>query len=323
LGWREKGTSIVEYGLMGLLCTFCGVGLFTLGIHIQHLLEGSSRQAASANNTFVSQILGSPVSAATMKNPNASTANGNNAALPLSTLISLPSYNNAQTAPQTPLQLSGANGMTEQLASTLTANASNMLAAGEITQAQANLLIALADQGHILAQNQSLFENALKSGQKSIAYKGKTYSLADFANQLAFNANTSSTQNWQLNPTQTSPLLQPFAQIYQEVQQSGMLNNPQVQQQVSSVAIQIGALSDALGWSADDVLGKNSTVSPADAYTIYQSALATHFQTDMEGAPINGNQDSNVQSASVATTTHSITICNAGSGQDNGSTCTP
>ena len=320
---HKQGTSMVEYGLIGLLFTFCGVGLYALGINLQHLLEDSSQQTMSGNNTFMSQILGPPVVATTMQNPSSAAVTGNSSsslspAMPITPLT----YSNNQSTSQSPLQLSGANGMTEQLASTLTTNANNLLATGEITQAQANLLIALSDQGHILAENQALFENALKNGQSSIVYHGKSYSLADFSDLLAFNTKTSSKQNWKVNPSLASPLLQPFAKLYQQVQQSGMLDNPKVQQQVGGIVTQIGAMADALGWSADDILGKKSTISLANAYATYQSNLIVHFQTNMEDAPVTVTA-SNVQSASGATNGHSITICNAGSGQDTGSTCKP
>lgn len=180
------------------------------------------------------------------------------------------------------------------------------------------MLYKLANNGHSLANGQALFENALKAGEKSVAFEGQNYNLLNFANMLGYTKDTTQQENWSLNPDIAGPVVRPFSETYQEVLQSGMLTDPNVKNQVNDIALQIGSLVDAFTWSANGAFGMNyaSNQSLVDDFS---ASLVEHFKTNLSGAPI--AQWSPSANASDFTHQGSASICTAGSGKDDGKAC--
>jgi len=217
------------------------------------------------------------------------------------------------------IMVSGANGATDYLASTLTQRTEALLASGAITQEQANELYKLANAGHNLASAQTVLENALATGQTSITVNNQSYSLQEYAYQLGYKVSTSAVQNWQVNPGDANTFLEPFAQQYALVKQSPAMQDPQVGQQVSSLVMQIGALSDAINWSFCETCGTKPPTNLSD----FSKLTATHFESNMQNAPISSVTQVASNGATSLTNTNSAGICKAGSGKDAGSSCTP
>lgn len=309
------GNAIAEYGLIGMsVAVVCLGGLMSIGNGLNANLDGFQKSLAFTPTKVTPAVAAAPAIAASV---------------PLATktpVLALKPQANLATTGTTKqtleaLQVSGANGATELLANTLTLRADTLLASGEITQEQANLLYDLANEGHTLAESQALFENAIQTGQSTVVFGNKKYKLMDYGFLLGFKKKTTSEENWELNPAIASPLLQPFAAQYQIVTQSDMFQNPTVKEQVGSLVIQIGALSDSIGWSVQDVFQRET--SPVSDFN---SVVITHFLENMEGAPfgmaLNTSGKKAIKSASSLTNNNAVGICQAGSGKDSGTVCT-
>jgi hypothetical protein len=321
---RFDGVSMTEYGLIGATVVVVGLsGLLSLGSNLSLTVTNFQKSLVSSkpgNKPAVQAALTKDLSTAT-----------NQLTLPPQSSALLAIQNEANSTTSTPitmnqtletLQVSGANGATTQLASTLQTDARNMLAAGEITEAQANLLLNMANQGHELAQAQALFENAVQTGQKTVAFEGKTYGLAEFAKMISFNKSTSSAENWAIDPADASVLLKPFAEAYEDVKNSSLFSNSDTKQEVQDIALQIGALTDAFAWSADDLFGKKATVS-GNLSTAFAQAITEHFEDNMEGAPLSDNASVSKKPKKVSDVVNqnSAEICEVGNGKDNGKKC--
>lgn len=318
------GNAIAEYGLIGMsVAVVCLGGLMSIGNGLNTNLDQFQKSLAFTP-TKVTPTSKAPLAADTTMVAAAPLA-AKSLPIPLKpkNTITLTSTPTSGTTKQTleALQVSGANGATELLSNTLTLRADTLLASGEITQEQANLLYDLANEGHTLAESQAVFENALQTGQSTVLFGNKKYKLTEYGFLLGFKKRTTPEENWELNPTIASPLLQPFAAQYQAVTQSDMFQNPTVKEQVGSLVIQIGALSDSIGWSIDDIFQKET-----NPISDYNSVVVTHFLENMQGAPfgmaLNTSGKGSIKSASSLTNNNAVSICQAGSGKDSGTLCT-
>ncbi len=307
---RNSGNAMTEYSLIGLLVlTVCIGGLMNLGNGLQDNLGGFGKSLAYSQKA-------APSALPTVNVVSPAAAVPSSSSLQAKPAQKVDLGTPAQTSET--LQVSGANGATNELADALASRTDKLLATGEITQAQANLLYKLSNNGHSLANGQALFENALKAGQKSVAFEGKTYKLRDFANMLGYTKDTTQQENWSLNPDIAGPVMKPFSETYQEILQSGMLTDPNVKQQVNDITLQIGSLVDAFTWSANGAFDMNyaSNQSLVDDFS---ASLVEHFKTNLNGAPI--AQWSLPANASDFTHQGSASICGAGSGKDSGKAC--
>ena len=304
----HKGQSLTEYSLT--LCSIvmvCIVALMSLASNINTILFGMVPTASSSQVAYALPIPNLPGSMSV--NQNVSLQNG----IPtMGQSIAQPLTESTALLPQktkSTIQVSGANGTTRQLADLLMVKAQQLLDTGTAPPAQVQTLIALANQGFVLADAQKLLEDAISNNQKEVIYNGKAYSLTQFA--AMFGINPPSGTQWDLSPQYGAQLMKPFMEQYQAVLESGLLNTPDIEKTVSSLSYQIVSIGDALTWSLNELTSGGQGTPSLEALN---SKLAETFQADMEGAVIG-------YSASSATQKNSTGICNAGSGSSNGVTC--
>src|SRR5690349_5996735 len=102
----------------------------------------------------------------------------------------------------------------------------------------------LANKGHGMAEGEKLMENNVKSGGDpeggAIAYQGKTYTAQDLRRLVGYetlgpgNIKNPFTPNSDGGTTLTQ-----FQNLYQQVQASGLLSNPEVKAAVDNASSQI------------------------------------------------------------------------------------
>jgi hypothetical protein len=257
------------------------------------MLPAANKQVAeAAPSTATSGSPLSPTSGALDQGVTLTTTNG--------TVISLPNY---------PAQISknvattGANGTTALLANQLESIGQQLLASGELTQDQYNALVALANQGHYIGQMERTLEQIAANSTDAAAFKATLMQYPELAGiasgdyYLVFGYGTGSS-----DPTLvTDPLgsvdiahgaTKDFLLLYQEVLNSGALNDPAVKQLVDTLTADIGYLSEVALDSAIDIT--------------YGAIPPSQMQEQM-----------------VSDTTHldSQQICTTGSGTDTGTQC--
>jgi polyhydroxyalkanoate synthesis regulator phasin len=216
------------------------------------------------------------------------------------TVISLP---NNPTGISKTVATSGANGTTALLANQIESVAQQLLATGELTEAQYNSLMALANQGHQIGELERTIEQTAANSTDAASFMANLAQYPEFAglatgdHSTLFGYATGST-----DPTLvTDPLgsidiahgsTKVFLQLYQDVLNSGALNDPAVKQQVESLATNIAYLSEVALDNAIDV--KWGTIPP-----------------------------SQLQDKLVSETTQidSLQICTTGNGTDSGTQC--
>jgi len=203
------------------------------------------------------------------------------------------------------VQTSGANGATELLANQLSAAAELLLAEGKIDASQYDILMQLANQGHEIAQIESLIANAISSANgdttllqnMTLVYNGSTYTVTELSQMIgtgATPADLATSNVLALDPAQYDSQIASFASLYTEALNSGALSDPTALSTVTSAAQQIGNLAESV---EDTVYQVNNTGLAATTAAV---------QT---------------QVASVASQMDSSNICTAGSFQDNGVLC--
>jgi hypothetical protein len=205
------------------------------------------------------------------------------------------------------IQTTGANGATELLANQLAAAAQLLLQQGKIDQAQYNILMELANQGHRMAQIQSLLDSGLKAANGDVAafasttyvLDGKTYTSGDLASLIGFTTYIPDSfyTGSPLDIAPTDPNVQ---------QESGKLLS------LYNQALTSGALSDPAALAT-----VNSAVAQiADLGELTENTVQTGIHTT--GAVLTANTLSNLDQSTHMT---SAEICVAGDFQDNGVLC--
>jgi Flp pilus assembly pilin Flp len=211
------------------------------------------------------------------------------------------------------VQTIGANGVTDELATMLTAQVAQLKESGTLTEAEANALLLLADRGHQLAAAQKMVEDSIMQGKSSVTFEGRTYSIKDFADSVGFSSHGGVEMLTNLPPDQANSNFKPFAEQYQVVKQSGMLEKPEVQAEISALVYQIAFVTDTLRWTALDIVDAGTVSSQTEES--FKTELASHYLENL-GEPSLTLEAIN---ASVITNQNSGKICKAGSG----SSCIP
>lgn len=293
-----QGNVVVEYLLPGtLVLTVCILGLQTFGLRLNTVFQGLKKDMSQS------------VHAAQQQEKVALAAR--QAAL-VAREGSLPF--DAEPASKS-IATIGANGITDLLASRLEQLIEQWKRAGKITEADANLLIQLANAGHQLADAQKLLEQAIAQKQTQVVYNGKTYQVDAFAEQFMYRSSTEK-DVWSLNSSNAGDILKSFNVVYQQVAQSKIFQDPAMKQEVMNLSVQISAISESLGSSGSGLLD-NSSLS-TQLTSLYRD-LTTLFQTSVAGAPIKAPKKS--KDASELTHQDSGQICVIGLGKNKGTTC--
>lgn len=203
------------------------------------------------------------------------------------------------------IQTAGANGTTEIMADRIEVLAHEKLAQGEITQAQYNQLVALANQGHRLGALNKLAEEFVANASpgtnfkdQTVIFDGKRYTLSEFTSLFGFH------QPYEEGML-TSPLdagkfanteMSTFIRFYDQAVANGALADPATQVEVKKLSADIASINDSVLFALDD-LAFEAKIQPQEFTTSIVSRIA-----GMD-APQSTNQKSAV-------------ICNFGHGQD-------
>ncbi|MBX2860707.1 MAG: hypothetical protein KTR14_05705 [Vampirovibrio sp.] len=201
---------------------------------------------------------------------------------------------------------SGANGATSLINSQLVLMANELAQAGDITQQQQNTLVALANQGHDMANVQSQLEAAIAGftstddfQQQTVTYQGKDYPLITATWMIGVGPDGPQPDTWPTNVmdiTHAGPAMATYQQLYQEAVSSGALNNPAVNAIVSELALQTTFLTE-----------------------VSEHQIMTNFETDTDGSAM---ADS-AQQLSLLNHYNSSGICSTGGHQTTGVQCQP
>jgi Flp pilus assembly pilin Flp len=300
----HKGTTITEYTIIAVVVLLVTVGAWT------QIANGFTDKMGKTRDDFKSRIASAQKQAAADA---AAAAAAAAAAKASAALPPAPGGSGGSSAAVGPvsvtgvssiIQTAGANGATDSLASSMEALATQLLAAGKITQAQANLIEQLAQAGHTMASGEAALQNAVSSGASTVTFNGQTYSVADFQAQFGFDNSVGNVAGASaMNSSAAMAQLQPFMSLYDQVQASGALSDPTTAAVVTGISQQIASLSDLAKW--------NTTTSDLDlsyAYVTQMTSIgATNVPTTISGATNSG----------------STVICGAGGGADSGTSCSP
>ena len=204
------------------------------------------------------------------------------------------------------LQTTGANGSTEILANQLAAAAAALLAQGKIDQSQYDILMQLSNQGHKIAQIESLIGQAEKMANGNYAafanmkftLDGQTYTAEQLQKMVGFEGPQPSSfaaSNILTASDTAEPAMAQFLSLYQQAQASGALSDPLAQSTVNSASTQIASIGEVT----------------EDTVWNFQQGAAT------DAASIQAFE------ASSATQMNSSSICTAGKFTDSGALCSP
>lgn len=209
----------------------------------------------------------------------------------------------------------GANGATDLLADKIGTLSAQWLADGKITETQANLLAKLSNQGHQLATYEKLLSDALMEGSTHMIVDGKTYSTTG---GLGF-FTTSGSDVLELNPDAANPLLRPFAETYQKFLATKNSLDPAVSKEITTLAMQISAVDDALKWSAEDIADGRIN-QPATSDTSLWSAVSDRYERTLNESPTPIQASTDTRNI---TSYNSKQVCTRGGGNYNGNSCAP
>lgn len=305
---RLPGNTMAEYALIGtLLAGVCIAALMQLGGNLNTNIDGF--QSSLAYKPYG----GTPV-------PGGAPAPGSNPAggpssptsgVPgnLGDLLNKSTFQGVQEA----IMVSGANGATDQLASTMKAYVEQLLAEGKLTDDQASILTRLANEGHALAGAEKLLEDATLNGSSTVNYNGQTYSVTDFTEMFGVDPGkgiAATAKN--MSAADAKALSAPFVDLYTQAKASGALSDPAVASVIDSLSGQIYVMSDQAKWNAKGVA--NGSIPKEN----YFQDMSYGYVTAMEQTGV-----SNLPPGAISSATHgnSSQICSTGAGSDSGTNC--
>jgi hypothetical protein len=302
-----KGNALTEYGFIGLLVLgVCVVALSGLGDSLLKNLDGFQKSLVKKPNTQASLVAGSVPG--TPGKPGSITDGGSS----LGELVKGLSVKEMEAT----IQVSGANGATKELASKMTAYASQLLAEGKLSEEQADMISRLANEGHKLAIAEKLLEDAYARKSDSIVYGGQTYTRAAFGELFGFNrlhGIVGSATSMESQMTNAKPMTASFLTMYNQAKDAGALSDPAIARTIENLSTQITVTSDLLKWNLEEA--DKSGRSMQD----YQSRLGMGYVTALYQINL---PDLAAEAASDLTHEDSRDICRTGGGQDQGRQCT-
>lgn len=319
------GNTLIEYVMIGGICTLAIAGLCIAGTDLQSMLRGlrlEMRQSIAAARVDrspkpvvpVQQILpqGEPGPP-----PPPPTSN------PYLTPELMPAYQNYKQSGNMKgmVETAGANGATRALAGDIEMMAYGMLAAGTITQEEANALFELANRGHRIAEVEQLAEDAFASCNGDVAcfnntkvmFDGEEQEIKYLIDNIANTHSYSSTADALMSPVPNSTmtgrevllndptthgfgLLNDFLAQYQALKDSSLLNNPETRKMIDDMTVEIELLaSETAQFVSDFSGGRLGPTATSDAMTNNIASDVTHY--------------------------NSKEFCVAGSGTDTGTLC--
>lgn len=302
----SAGNTLAEYVLIGgAVVVFSIAAIMVLGRNLDYALAGLQQDmsgnmqaaAASSATSKAGALSGSSgfVFGRTSTGPAIMTPNGS--------LIQLSSYpanfvNSVETA--------GSNGTTELLAQTLKELGEQLLVDGSISQEQANIIYALANQGHRIASMEALIEDAVQNGniQDTVTFEGKRYTVEDLSDVLG-----------SLNDKMGGEVSKLY-ELRQQAVSSGL--DPKLGEVVDILVSQIADMGYGVERALDDITIRNASVEQFSTYVSqYTTGGHPNWPVDTAAATL-----TELASASETTNLNSVEICGTGGGADSGTKCT-
>lgn len=268
------GNTIMEYTLIGSLIVLVCIGGFQIiGSNFNGYMLGLKDDMASHNKATANAQAAQQqqvANAQAQMQAHAQEMSNNSAA------------NNTSAANGT-IETLGANGNTNAYANDILTNANQALASGNLTQAEYDVVVKLANKGHDIAMIQGLLEGAYKQSQgNSSAYANSN---------LTFNGQTYTPA--QLNAVLESNISDFGALRSQASVQNGVLYNQAL----------LSSINDSGGKIINNGYASQQQNQTADSFIQYQS----------EG----------VGGGSTETHQESAVICTNGQHLDSGNHCVP
>lgn len=306
---RQYGQTISEYSLIAILIGIVAVGgLAFLGGSLENLFGDLLGKPPQAEKTHPSGL------AVSMPPTIAASPQGTVTPPNLSKEAQAAFEGFQKTGKLTPLvETLGANGSTEIFLSMLESVIQQKLAAGEITQGQANALQGLANKGHAIAEVERLMELKIQGGitagkpnrdilKQTVEYRGENWTVLELYGLIG----SSFTPDWgngvsreefdaMRTEDQSHDLTYDFYEEFLTIQEQGLLDDPAANDLVSYLSNQIAGLSEGLSEFV---------------------ALANKKPTSTPSL-----QDLANKTVSYTTDMHSAGICTTGQSQDSGTNC--
>jgi Flp pilus assembly pilin Flp len=292
----EKGQTLSEYGLaIALVAVLAIAPLALLGGNISDLFFNVLSTSSSKTKTAV---VASPSAGQTGTPPSGNsivqnvTVNQMSIKLLDGTAISVSAYSRDTAAS---VLTAGTNGETTILANTLASAAQALLEQGKITESEANLLIALANQGHRIAEIEKAFEDAAvqagggdKLEDAGVQLDGKTVDIYKIIDMIGGVSSVDETHR-----VRGGNEVNAFQALYNQAKALSIMQDPAVFALVTDVSNNILKLADITANLVDPL---------EDSRTITVETIRTN-------------------AASQITNKDSKTICTSGGGSSNGNSC--
>lgn len=302
----HKGNSLIEYAIpLGMLALagLASAQLLTQGV--PPTLAGNLNGDLQGNVIAV-KAMGSDsfITPATVAATNPTTGGNTPAGTPGSVVLTLSNgstlvMNNLATDFNGLLETSGAAGTTSTLSANMETLAAELLASGEISQAEANLIQSLAQKGHEMAGAEQFLENFAANHpnpadwDQPVTYNGVTYATPRAMGEalIGYLDPQTTAANNPLDPSYVAAngpnnITKQFVDQYNGAVSQGALSNPLVNSIVTQLSEQIVFTSDAVQHSVWQVMAPGS-ITPGQF---------------------------NQNNYALATTINSQGICNAGGG---------
>lgn len=312
-----QGNSLGEYGLAGGLVILLGLGSLTLlGTEIQTLFQGQLSQGLSDAAGYLSGKApsGSPGRTGTAASPSSSgPAPGAYPAADVTyttesgKTITIPAY---PTDTAKAVEVMGANGATEVLASTLQNLAAQLLANGEISKEDYASLMVLANKGHKLGETLGIIssvmtpdKNLTTASGTMVQFNGGEYNLTApliaLASGFPYRSGITDPLAPGIDSRAYSGDLLTFYNTYQSLEQKGALADPRTRAVVHELGSEIISVT----------LGFGNVYN--DFYKVHSSNPNALIPADMHTGQI----------AEQLVHRNSAGICSAGGGSDSGIHC--
>lgn len=293
---RSPGNAIQEYALIGALAILACMGvLLSLGGSLNSLMLGLKQDMHSHREVTVQ--VKQPRDFQSVPGIIAETS-----APPQTGGMAQEENPLIQRNLATKLQTLGANGTTELLANQIAELAKSLYEQGEITEAQRNTLLTLANKGHEMAQVERMLEdyvamageNRQQFNNMKIEFQGKQYTPMELSKLIGINRVQPETiKDFFREARDTGSLLADFQSLYLEAEKNGSMQVPAIKSLVTSAASQI----------------------------IITGELMEHSYYKYHDGTYDDVASMKERIVSKATNVNSWQICKSGNGLDDGTLC--